>query len=136
MQIIMNNFSSYYDSLIKPDFFPPDYLFGIAWGIIYPMIAIAAVYMSYLIYKDKLPVSLIYAFVLNMISNVLFTPIQFSLQNNLLATIDIFVVLATLIVFEVIALKNNLYILFALMVPYLLWILFATFLQVTITWLN
>ena len=132
----MNNFSSYYDSLIKPYFFPPDFVFGIAWGIIYPMIALAAVYMSYLICKDNLPVSIIYMFVLNMISNVLFTPIQFTLQNNLLATIDIFVVLITLIIFEIIVLKNKLYILFILMLPYLLWIAFATFLQVTITWLN
>ena len=44
--------------------------------IIYPLIAVVAVYMSYFIYKDKLPVSVIYAFVLDMISNVLFTPIS------------------------------------------------------------
>ena len=132
----MNNFSNYYDSLIKPYFFPPDYMFGFAWGIIYPLIAVVAVYMSYLIYKDKLPVSVIYAFVLNMISNVLFTPIQFTLQNNTLALIDIFIVLITLIAFEVISFKHKLYPLFILMIPYTLWILFATFLQLTITWLN
>jgi tryptophan-rich sensory protein len=92
--------------------------------------------MSYLIYKDKLPVSVIYAFVLNMISNVLFTPIQFTLQNNTLGLIDIFIVLITLIAFEVISFKHKLYPLFILMIPYTLWILFATFLQLTITWLN
>ena len=88
----MNNYSGYYETLIKPEFFPPDFVFGLAWAIIYPLIAVAAIYMSYLIYKDKLPVSLITLFVLNMVSNVLFTPIQFGIQNNLLAMIDIFIV--------------------------------------------
>jgi tryptophan-rich sensory protein len=36
-------------------------------------------------------------FILNLIFNILFTPIQFGLKNNLLATVDILLVLGTLI---------------------------------------
>jgi len=132
----MNDYSNYYDTLIKPDFFPPEYLFGIAWGIIYPMIAIGFIYMIYLIYKNKLPISILILFLINMSANIAFTPIQFTLQNNELALVDIFVVTISLLILQVIAFRKRLYVLFAIFLPYLIWVLYATFLQTIITWLN
>lgn len=132
----MNDYSNYYNTLIKPDFFPPEYWFGIAWGIIYPMIAIGFIYMIYLIYKNKLPLSVLILFIINMIANISFTPIQFVLKNNELALVDIFIVAITLLIMEFILFRKKLYVLFVIFLPYLLWVLYASFLQTIITWLN
>ena len=74
-------------------------------------------------------------FVFNLIFNFLFTPIQFGLKNNFLAALDIIVVLVTLLLAmsriyqraKWVALVN---------IPYVLWVTFATALQLTITVLN
>jgi benzodiazapine receptor len=131
----MDTYTEFYNNLIKPDFFPPEWVFGLAWNIIYPLIAIAAIYMSYLIYKDSMSTKLVVLFIFNMIANVLFTPIQFVLQNNLFAFLDILIVVATLVFFEIIAWKES-KILFVVLLPYLAWVIFAAVLQGIIVFLN
>lgn len=128
-------YSNYYNMLEKPFFSPPDFVFGIAWGIIYPMIAVAAVWMFYLATKNKIDQKLIMLFVINMVGNLMYSPIQFVLQNNILASFCILYVFATLSWFQMLA-YNSSKILFYIMLPYWIWIIFATFLQLVITWLN
>ena len=74
-------------------------------------------------------------FVLNLIFNFAFSSIQFRLKNNYLAAIDIFLVLITL--------KLAMWAIFPyaawiayMQIPYLLWVGFATVLQLTVTYLN
>ena len=74
-------------------------------------------------------------FILNLIFNFAFTPLQFGLKNNLLAAADILLVLATLIWAMVAIYPHTRWIALA-NVPYLLWVIFATILQLTITYLN
>ena len=74
-------------------------------------------------------------FLLNLIFNFAFTPIQFGLQNNLLAALDILLVLGTLI-WAMLAIFPHARWLTYIQAPYLLWVLFATVLQLTITFLN
>lgn len=74
-------------------------------------------------------------FMLNLIFNFAFTPIQFGLQNNLLAAVDILLVLGTL-VWAMIVIFPYGYWLTYIQIPYLLWVSFATVLQLTITYLN
>lgn len=74
-------------------------------------------------------------FILNLLFNAIFTPLQFGLKNNLLAAIDITLVLATLI-WAMIAIYKYVPWVTYMMIPYLLWVSFATVLQFTITWLN
>jgi len=131
----MNTYSVYYDSLIKPFFSPPTWVFGVAWGIIYPLIFISFVYLLYLIYKNRAPKKLLWIFILNMIGNLSFTSVQFGLQNNILSSAVILFVLLTLLSFECKIRKYSM-IIFWLMMPYLLWGAFATILQITITILN
>jgi benzodiazapine receptor len=73
--------------------------------------------------------------VLNLIFNFAFTPIQFGLKNNLLASIDILLVLGTL-VWALFAIFPHLKWVAYANIPYLLWVSFATILQLTITYLN
>jgi len=74
-------------------------------------------------------------FVLNLIFNFAFTPLQFGLKNNLLAAADILLVLATLI-WAMIAIFPHARWLTYIQIPYLVWVAFATVLQLTITFLN
>ena len=77
-------------------------------------------------------------FALNLIFNFAFTPLQFGIKNNLLAAIDIPLVLTTL-VWALTALwyaAPGLRWVVYVNAPYLLWVSFATVLQLTITYLN
>ncbi len=74
-------------------------------------------------------------FILNLIFNFVFTPLQFGLRNNILAAIDVILVLLTLI-WSLVRIRPFLTWVALVNLPYLLWVSFATVLQLTITWLN
>lgn len=131
----MKTYPEFYQSIEKPFFAPPEWAFGLAWGIIYPLIGIAFVYLAYLTWKKRVPASLIAVFAVNLIANFLFTPIQLGLAPLWPASIDILVILGTLLYLEW-KLWRRSKILFLLLLPYLLWGAFATVLQLTITALN
>lgn len=126
---------SWYENLIKPSFAPPSYLFGIAWSILYPIIFISYGYTVYLVYKKEVPQIVLAPLAINLVANLLFSPIQFRLQNNLLAAIDIVVVLITIVWFIYLIYPHSKVVAYA-QIPYLLWVSFATILQFSITWLN
>lgn len=126
---------TWYQTLIKPGWAPPSWLFGPVWSVLYVMIAVSFVYVVYLYYKDAIPFGVLLPFILNLLFNFTFTPLQFGLQNNLLATIDILLVLATLI-WALFVIYNHASWVTYVNIPYLLWMLFATVLQVSITYLN
>lgn len=130
------DYSTYYATLIKPAFAPPEMWFGIAWSIIYPLIALAFVLLLKRHFEKKLTSDeLIPLFVLNMIGNALFTPVQLGLRSNALASLIIVWILFTLGWFMVRVYRDS-KLIFWLLVPYLLWVSFATVLQLSITSLN
>ena len=126
---------TWYAQLIKPTWAPPAWLFGPVWTGLYIIIAVSFGYVFWLFLKNKIPFKILLPFILNLIFNFAFTPIQFGLQNNLLAMFDIILVLGTLIWALVVIFKSNKWISFA-NIPYLIWVSFATILQITITVLN
>jgi translocator protein len=74
-------------------------------------------------------------FILNLLFNFLFTYFQFGLKNNILASLDIILILATLI-WAMIAIYPYFPWVVFVNIPYLLWVSFATILQFSITYLN
>jgi len=74
-------------------------------------------------------------FILNLVFNFAFTPLQFGLKNNLLAAIDILLVLGTLI-WSMIAIYPYAKWITYIQIPYLIWVSFASILQLTVTYLN
>lgn len=131
----MNTSSLWYQTLIKPTWAPPGWLFGPVWTFLYAVIAVSYGYVGYLFITKKIPFIIILPFILNLVFNALFTPLQFGLQNNLLAMIDIFLVLGTLI-WAMIAIHPYASWVSYVNIPYLAWVCFATVLQVTVTVLN
>lgn len=125
----------WYQQLIKPSWSPPAYLFGPVWTVLYVFIAISFGKVFLMAWQKQIALVVLLPFVLNLIFNFAFTPIQFGLQNNLLAAVDILLVLGTLIWAMVAIYPYAPWVTYA-QIPYLLWVSFATVLQLTITYLN
>lgn len=131
----MSNSYEWYSQLTKPSFAPPSWLFGPVWSVLYTIIFATYGYTVYLVIKKELPQYVLIPMILNLVSNLLFTPLQFGLQSNILAAIDITVVLGTLVWF-IIVMYPHLKAIALAQIPYFLWVSFATILQLSITWLN
>lgn len=125
----------WYSSLIKPSFAPPAWVFGPVWMVLYAVIAITFGRVFYLAFRKIIPPAVILPFVLNLAFNFLFSPLQFVLQDNILASVDILLVLGTLI-WAMAAIYPYSRTLAYAQIPYLAWVSFATALQLSITWLN
>lgn len=142
----MNTYT-WYQTLVKPSWSPPAWLFGPVWTVLYAIIAVSFGTVFYKAFTKQIPWIVALPFALNLPFNFAFTPIQFGLKNNLLASFDILLVLGTLIWALVALYLFNLklhietsapayaWIMYA-NIPYLLWVSFATVLQLTITYLN
>ena len=131
----MMNTYNWYQTLIRPSWAPPSWLFGPVWTVLYALIAISFGTVFYRAYTGKISWIVALPFILNLVFNALFTPLQFGLNNNLLAAIDILLVLATLI-WALVAIWPHYRWIVYINIPYLLWVSFATVLQLTITYLN
>ena len=136
-----------YAELIKPFWSPPSWLFGPVWSVLYAIIVVTYGTVFYKAFTKHLPAGeagipwlVALPFALNLVFNFSCTYFQFGLKNNLLASADILLVLATL-VWAILILRSSLseaglgWVTYA-NIPYLLWVSFATVLQLTITWMN
>jgi len=131
----MNNTYSWYQMLIKPSWAPPAWLFGPVWTILYGLIILSFGKVFLLFFHKKISFIVILPFILNLIFNFIFTPIQFGLKSNILASVDILLVLVTLVWAMVAVYPHRKWIAY-IQIPYLLWVSFATVLQLTVAYLN
>jgi tryptophan-rich sensory protein len=133
----MNTYN-WYSQLIKPSWSPPSWLFGPVWTLLYVLIALSFGKVFWMAAKKEIALIKALPFALNLIFNFAFTPLQFGLKNNLLAAIDILLVLGTLIwaLYAIWHASPEIRWVVYVNIPYLLWVTFATCLQLTITYLN
>lgn len=133
----MNTYN-WYSTLIKPTWSPPSWLFGPVWTVLYTIIAISFGTVFYKAFTKQIPWIVALPFALNLLFNFAFTPIQFGLKNNLLASIDILLVVGTLLwaLYALWHASPELRWVVYINIPYLLWGTFATCLQLSITYLN
>ena len=128
----------WYAKLIKPSWAPPNWLFGPVWTALYLIIAVSYLAVLYQAYIGTFSWMIALPFILNLIVNFAFSPIQFRLQSNVLAAFDILLVVGTL-VWALVAIWStsaSFHWIAYINIPYLLWGTFATCLQFTITYLN
>jgi translocator protein len=124
-----------YGELLKPVWAPPSWLFGPVWSVLYLLIAISFGKVFVLFFQKEIPFLVLLPFLLNIFFNLIFTPIQFGLKNLPLASLDILLVLATLI-WAMAAIYPKVPWITFIQIPYLLWVSFATVLQIIITLMN
>lgn len=126
---------TWYDTLVKPSWTPAPGVIGTIWTVLYPIILVVFGYVTVRVFRGEFPKALMVPIVINLVSNVAFTPIQFGLENLPLATFDILVVLVT-IVWAMVAFWPHSRVASLALVPYLAWVGTASVLQVSIMLAN
>lgn len=131
----MDNWQFWYDNLTKPSWTPEPSTIGLIWNILYPIIFVSFGIVFYKVFKKEITFNVAIPFIFNLIFNVAFTPILFGLKNLPLASIDILLVLITILWSMKMIYPHAKYISF-LQIPYLIWVSIATMLQLSILVIN
>ena len=124
-----------YATWIQPSWAPPAWVFGPVWSVLYAIIAVSFGYVFLKVYQGEIPKLVALPFLLNLVANLSFTPVQFGLMNLPLAAVIVVIVLVT-IPWAMWAVWPYAKWVALAQIPYLLWVSFATVLQLTITYLN
>ncbi|MGD0552743.1 MAG: TspO/MBR family protein [Sedimentisphaerales bacterium] len=130
-----DSLGNWYANLHKPAFNPPNWVFGPVWTTLYIMMGIAAFLVWRKGLENKLVRLALVCFIVQLFLNAIWTPLFFGLRSPLAGLIDIVLLLSaidlTVILFLRISKPAAL-----LLVPYVLWVLFATILNASIYLLN
>lgn len=128
--------TTWYPTLIKPIFNPPNWIFAPVWSMLYIMMGVAAgLVWSRIDFEKEIVKKALVFFAIQLALNALWSYLFFGLRNPMLAGIEI--VILWLMIFET-------YVKFSkinkiagyLFIPYLLWVSFASVLNASIWWLN
>ena len=122
----------WYNSLNKSPLNPPNLLFPIAWSILYILLAVS---VSIIINTKPMDKKAIVDFIIQLILNSLWTYIFFGLKQPLFGLIEI-IILDIMIIITIFKFKNISKLSSLLLVPYLLWCLFASYLTFHIVIFN
>lgn len=126
---------TWYPTLAKPPFNPPNWLFGPAWTLLFTLMAISVWRILRLPAETPGKGSALAAYHAQLALNVLWSCVFFGLQSPLGGIVVILPFLALILV--TIATFRPLDRLAAnLLWPYVAWVSFATLLNVSIWWLN
>ena len=126
--------NEWYETLQRPKFTPPDWVFGPVWTILYIMIAIS-LFLFLRKYKSENGYGIYVLIVLHLVSNISWTSIFFGLKSPGLALIDILFLDISLLLM-VLFFWRTYNISSILLWPYLVWSLFATYLNASFYVLN
>lgn len=113
---------------IKPSITPPNYVFPIAWTILFILIAFS---LFFAWDKKKSRFQIAFAFGINFIFNILWSFFFFYLRMPEIGFIDIIFVWFSIINMLIVTRKVS-KIAFWLLIPYLLWVTFASVLNLLI----
>lgn len=124
--------STWYATLAKPVLNPPSWIFGPVWTLLYALMGIAA----YLVYKKgKVAHVALRVFGLQLFLNGIWSPVFFGLHRPDVA-FGIIVLMWMSIVWTMVQFSKHSKLATGLLVPYLLWVSFASYLNLMIWMLN
>jgi len=113
---------SWYLLLNKSELNPPSYVFGIVWPILYILMMVSA----FLTYKKIFSI-----FIIQLFFNAAWSWLFFRFQMPLIALLDIYLLIAINIYISNLMYKEN-KLAFFLFIPYVIWISFASYLNLFI----
>lgn len=126
---------TWFSTLDKPFFNPPNYLFAPVWTILYILMGISVYLIWNKGFKTKKVRDAVYIFGIQLILNTIWSPVFFGAHNLFLAFVIIVVlwiyIVKTIKAFAKID-KFSAYLLY----PYLIWVTFASILNFSIWFLN
>ncbi|MBU1537714.1 tryptophan-rich sensory protein [Myxococcota bacterium] len=126
--------TSWYDSLARPPLTPPSAIFGPVWTVLYVLIAVSI--GLYIFSPGKRSAALVFSILgAHLVFNFAWTALFFGLKNPGLALVDILLLDGTL-VYLIVAFYSVSRLAAALLLPYLLWVCFATYLNAGFFFLN
>lgn len=132
----IGSIDSWYTTLQKPFFNPPNWLFAPAWTILFFLMGVALYYVwkNYEQKKHQAQIAIKF-FIIQFILNVLWSLFFFGWQNPGLALAEIIAlwifILVTLVKFYQVDKRAGYY-----LIPYLAWVTFAAALNFSIWYLN
>jgi tryptophan-rich sensory protein len=128
-----SNIETWYITLIKPSFNPPNYLFGPVWTSLYILMGISfyLILMSEKAEKSKL----IFIYFFQLVLNFLWSFIFFNFHAIGLAAIEIVILWCSILTMIIMFYKVNKWAAI-INIPYLLWVSFASILNFSIYFLN
>ena len=130
---LLGNSSMGFDSINKPSFTPPGIVFPIVWTILYILMGISC----YLIYSSNNPkkTKALRVYALQLIFNMLWTFFFFNLNWYLFSFfwIIVLIVLVSIMIYRFININKTAG---YLQIPYLIWLIFASILNLSIYFLN
>lgn len=134
--ITQQSVTTWYPTLEKPFFNPPNWLFAPVWTILYILMGIAAGLIWNKLETDKEAVKkALLFFTVQLLLNLFWSFVFFGLKNILLASIEIvilwLIIYETYVLFKKIEPKTS-----YLLLPYLAWTTFAALLTFSIYYLN
>ena len=129
--LIISQFMDY-NTLQKPPLSPPGFIFGIVWSILYLLMGIA---YGMLVYKGKSDAEVSKTYWTQLIVNLIWPILFFVFKLRLFSSIWI-IILLILVIGMVIKFYKKDKIIGYSQIPYLLWIMFATYLNIGVYILN
>jgi tryptophan-rich sensory protein len=128
------NIPSWYTGLDKPPLLPPNEVFGPVWSVLYLLMGIA-LFLVWNRTTESPALKGYYAFGLQIVLNTVWSIVFFGLHLPWLGVVVIIGLIAA-IVWTILEFKKHSKIAALLLVPYLLWVCFATYLTLGVAFLN
>ncbi|WP_304331163.1 TspO/MBR family protein [Brachyspira innocens] len=122
----------WYNSINRSPLNPPNIVFPIAWGILYILLAIS---VTLVINKKPVNKQAVIIFIIQLLLNSFWTLIFFGLKQPLFALIEI-IILDIMIIINIIKFKPISKAASILLIPYLVWCLFASYLTLYVVMFN
>jgi translocator protein len=134
--VTRESITTWYPTLVKPVFNPPNWIFAPVWTALYIMMGVAGgLVWNQIETQPELVKKGFLFFIIQLGLNALWSYLFFGLHNPFLALIE--VILLLLMIFETYVIFKKIdRIAGMLMVPYIAWVTFATILNASIWWLN
>lgn len=122
---------AWYEALVKPDWTPPNWLFPPVWTVLYIMIAVA----GWLVFEKEGFRQALIVWVISLQINAAWSVLMFKEHQIALAAANIVALLVSIVIFISLTWKTN-RLASLLFVPYLVWVSYATALNIAIWQLN
>lgn len=119
---------TWYNSLNKPEFNPPNWLFGPVWTILYLLMGISLFIIWKEDLKNKNVKNAFAIFIVQLIVNLLWSVVFFGM-HSISGGLIVIIVLLVMIIITIVKFKKISFTASILLIPYLLWVCFATILN-------